>query len=277
MNAQCSRVTRLTRTGTALGIGALLTAFSVSLGVRDAAAQEGSQGTDPKALALVESWIGALGGMELYRSLRTAQFTMTTEMYDAASGQLRRTRPRYVTIAQLPGALAARIERWEGDDFIVQGWDGVTDWAYMNGRRLTAEDKDQLEVRYVSGDVNYWIALPFKLKDPGVFLHYDGRDDANRHVVRVTFGDGVGNDVWHYYFVDGRTWPVQVDYQQAGSRNANHTRWEEIQSTDGYYYVGARVHFDDEGRVFKIIRTGDVKINGDLDPDVFSRLGSPTN
>ena len=275
MNAHCSRVIRRTRA--ALGIGALLTAFVWSVGARAAVAQEASRGNDPKALELVESWIGALGGMELYHNLRTAQFTLTTEMYDTASGRLRRTRPRYVTIAQLPGALAARIERWEGDDFIVQGWDGVTDWAYMNGRRLTPKDKDRQEVRYVSGDVNYWIALPFKLKDPGVYLHYDGRDDAGRHVVRVTFGEGIGNDEWHYYFVDGRTWPVQVDYQEVGRTNANHTRWEEIQSTDGYYYVGARVHFDDEGRVFKIVRTGDVKINGRVDLDVFSRLGSSTN
>jgi hypothetical protein len=68
-----------------------------------------------------------------------------------------------------------------------------------------------------------------------------------------------------------------VDYQVEGTTRANHTRWEEIESTDGYYYVGARVHFDDQGRVFKVIRMDDVKINDDLDPEVFSRLGSSTN
>jgi len=273
MNAHCSRVTRRTRTGAALGIGALCTVLALGLGVREVAAQQ----IDPEALELVESWIDALGGMEQYHNLRTAQFTLTTEMYEASSGRLRRARPRYVTIAQQPGVLAARIERWEGDNFIVQGWDGETDWAYMNGQRLTSADKDQLEVRYVSGDVNYWIGLPFKLKDPGVNLHYDGRDEGGRHVVRVNFGEGIGNDAWHYYFVDGRTWPVQVDYQVEGTTRANHTRWEEIESTDGYYYVGARVHFDDQGRVFKVIRMDDVKINDDLDPEVFSRLGSSTN
>ena len=239
-----------------------------------ARAQDSSPGSDPEAVELVDDWIDALGGMEQHENLRTARFTMTTEMYDAASGRLRRARPRYVAIARLAAGLAARIERWEGDDFIVQGFDGQTDWAYTNGEPLTPADKDQEEVLYVSGDVNYWIGLPFKLKDGGVHLHYDGTDAAGRHTVRVTFDEGIGDhqDVWHYYFVDGRTWPVQVDYQEAGKDNVNHTRWEDIRSADGYFYVGARVHFNDDGRVTKIIRTHDVEINPELEETVFAGL-----
>ncbi|RMH18717.1 MAG: hypothetical protein D6701_05920, partial [Gemmatimonadetes bacterium] len=199
------------------------------------------------------------------------RFTITTEMYDAESGRLRRTRPRYVVISKENGE-KARIERWEGDDYIVQGFDGARAWATLNGAPLGPGDKDFDEVRYVSGDVNYWIALPFKLKDPGVFLHDDGVDGAGRHVVRVTFGDGVGDhqDVWHYYFVEGRVWPVQVDYQEAGKTDVHHTRWEDIRVVDGYPYVGARVHFDDQGRVTKVLRTHDVELNPALPAETFS-------
>ena len=242
-----------------------------------ALAQETSAGSDPRAVGLVEAWINALGGMEHLRSLVSARFTLTTEMYDASTGRLRRTRPRYVTIDRQPSVLAARIERWEGDDFIVQGWDGRTNWAFMNGQRLTPGDRDQQEVRYVSGEVNYWVRLPQKLMDPGVLLHYDGEDVSGRHTVRVTFGEDVGDqqDTYFYYFVDGRVWPVQVDYQEEGSDHVEHTRWEDIRSVDGYHYVGARVHFDDEGRVFKIIRVGDAEVNPVLPPQVFSEPGTP--
>ncbi len=227
-------------------------------------AQTASPQSDARAVALVDAWIDA-------------RFTLTTEMYDTASGRLRRTRPRYVTIERRPGVLAARIERWEGGDFIAQAWDGGMARATMNGVPLTSDDRDQQEVRYVAGEVNYWIRLPQKLKDPGVFLHYDGEDSAGRHTVRVTFGEGVGDqqDTFFYYFVDGLVWPVQVDYREEGSDHVEHTRWEDIRSVDGYHYVGARVHFDDQGRVFKIIRAEDVEINPDLAPRIFSELETP--
>ena len=120
---------------------------------------------------------------------------------------MRRARPRYVTIARTDMGELARIDRWEGNDYIEQGWDGVADWALRNGEPLEPGDRDRDEVRYVSGDVNYWMALPFKLRDPGVHLAYQGRDAHDRHDVMVTFGQGVGSDVWHYYFEDDRTWP----------------------------------------------------------------------
>ena len=244
--------------------------------VQGVPAQESSAGNDAQAVELVEAWIDALGGMEHLRSFASARFTLTTEMYNATTGRLRRTRPRYVTISQQPSGLAARIERWEGDDFIVQGWDGQIDWAYMNGQRLTARDKDQREVQYVSGDVNYWTRLPMKLKDPGVFLHYDGKDASGRHTVRVTFGEDVGEtqDTYFYYFVDGRVWPVQVDYRTEGGTNVEHTRWEDIRTVDGHHYVGARVHFDNDGRVYKILRMSDLEPNPVLAPEVFTELGT---
>jgi hypothetical protein len=55
---------------------------------------------------------------------------------------MRRTRPRYVTIARTDAGEISIIERWEGDDFIQQGWDGVEQWATLNGEPLGVGDKD---------------------------------------------------------------------------------------------------------------------------------------
>ncbi len=231
------------------------------------------QSSDAKAEELVDTWIEALGGLEAYGPLKTARYTLTTEMWDPVSGRLRRTRPRYVTIARTDNGQLARIERWEGDDFIAHGTDGDTVWATMNGEPLGPGDMDYDQVPYVTGDVHYWIGLPFKLRDPGVNLHYREKDDEGRHVVGVSFGEGVGlhdGDAWQYWFEDGRTWPVQVAYREEGRENWNVLRFENVRTVDGYTFVGRRVHFDETGGTTKVLFTHDLELNPELDPDVFS-------
>ena len=238
-----------------------------------AAAPPRTQDGDETAQALVDGWIDALGGMETYAKLTSASYTLTTEIWDPERGRLRRTRPRYVTIARLETGEAARIERWEGNDFIRHGFDGVAPWAVMNGETLGPGDKDYDEARYVAGDVFYWIGLPFKLKDPGVLLHYDGVDDEGRHLVRVTFGEGVGDhsDTWFYAFEEGRAMPVSIGYREEGRENVHRTRWEDIREVDGYVFAGRRVHVNAEGRVWKVLVTSDFVLNPEVDAGVFRR------
>ncbi|NNF26561.1 MAG: hypothetical protein HKN73_04965, partial [Gemmatimonadetes bacterium] len=133
-------------------------------------------------------------------------------------------------------------------------------------------DKDYDETIYVARDVVYWISLPYKLKDPGVFLHYDGRDDAGLHLVRVTFGENVGehDDTWFYTFEEGRAVPVRIAYREEGRDNINLTRWEDLQEVEGYFFAGRRVHFDEQGRITKVLATSDFDLNPGVDPSVFT-------
>ena len=227
---------------------------------------------DPAADSVVRTWISAVGGLQPYWQLQSARFTLHTELYDPATGRLRKNRPRYVVLARGEGGQRARIERWEDDDFIAHGFDGTGAWGRMNGETLAPGDKDFDEAAYVAADVNYWIALPYKLADPGVFLHDDGRDEEGRRVVRVTFGEGVGDhqDTWWYLFEDGRTWPVEIRYQEAGRTNLNRLRFEDVRTVDGHTFVGRRVHFDEQGRITKVLRTSDFERNPELGEGVFS-------
>ncbi len=236
----------------------------------DTGVPEQEPGND-MARTLVGGWIEALGGMETYGKLRSASYTLTTEMWDPESGRLRRARPRYVTIARLETGEAARIERWEGNDFIRHGFDGIGEWAVMNGETLGPGDKDYDEARYVSGDVFYWMGLPFKLKDPGVFLHYDGLDDQDRYLVRVTFSEGVGDhsDTWFYTFEEGRAMPVSIGYREEGRENISRTYWEDIREVDGYVFTGRRVHVNADGRIWKVLVTSDFVLNPEVDPAMF--------
>jgi len=259
----CRRVIRFVVVATAVTVGS---------GVSPTAVTAQTEG-DARAEELVAKWIDALGGLETYSILQSARYTLTTEMYDAESGKLRRTRPRYVTTLRSPQGELAKITRWEGDDFIEQRWNGSTEWAQLNGEDLGPGDKDFDQVPYVSGDVNYWISLPYKLHDGGVNLHYRGKDEMGRDHVGVSFGDGVGlhdGDTWQYWFEDGRTWPVELAYQEEGRTNWNYLSFEDIRSVDGYTYVGRRVHHNEDGQLIKVLYTHDFELNPEVDQGSFS-------
>jgi len=249
---------------------AVATSLILAAGVFAADRRDSSMATPEE---LVTTWIDALGGLEAYWPLETARYTLTTEIYDTETGRLRRTRPRYVTIAKTDGGDLARIERWEGNDFIAHGWDGETVWARYNGEALVPGDKDYDEVLYVAGDVHYWIGLPFKLSDPGVNLHDRGVDDQGRQVVGVSFGEGVGlhdGDSWQYWFEKDRTWPVQVAYKEENRTNWNLLRFEDVRTVNGFTFVGRRVHYNDEGQLTKVLHTHDFEFNPELDMEVFA-------
>lgn len=229
---------------------------------------------EARADSLVGRWIESLGGMETFHDFRSARYTLTTEMYDAESGRLQRTRPRYVTLAKTEDEELSRIERWhwDGSSFVVQAFDGDSAWAYVNGEPAPPDHQDAEEALYVSRDVFYWFSLPYKLRDPGVNLHYEGEDEEGRQVVRVTFGEGVGEhqDIWWYLFDEDRSWPVEVRYQTDGTGGVSRLRWEGIRSVDGYFYPVERVHLDSNDRVWKILRITDVEMNPDVPPQTFT-------
>jgi hypothetical protein len=227
----------------------------------------------PEAQELIDRWVEAIGGMDNYHRVQSVSYTVTTEMYDPESGRLRRTRPRYATIARDASGLYSRVERWEGDDFIQQGWHPGGQWAFLNGEPLAEGDKDWDEADYVGGDLNYWIFLPYKLNDDGVHLEYSSDDGRGRRLVTVTFGEGIGSsrDTWRYHFEGDRTWPAEVSYQTERGTRPSPMRWTDIGVADGFFYVGSRVYLDPEGRVRMIVRISDVSINPELDPEVFLR------
>ena len=247
--------------------GSAVLVLALILAACSAGAQEGD------AKGLIENWIEAIGGMDNYHRFQSATFTLTTEMWDAESGRLRRTRPRYVWIQRDAQGQHARVERWEGDNFIAHGWNPTGQWASLNGTDLAEGDKDYDEADYVGGDVNYWVGLPYKLLDSGVNLDSEGVNADGLHVVRVTFGENVGDhqDVWRYYFEDGQAWPARVEYIEAGRTNVNRNWWKDVQEVDGYFYVGRRVYFDEQERVTKVIHMSDLVVNPTIAPALFQR------
>jgi hypothetical protein len=249
---------------------------------------------DPTADSLIGLWIDSVGGMDTYHRFLSASFTVTTELYDTLSGRLKRARPRYMWIKKGPYGEESRIERWETGGIIQQGFNGRDPaWAAVEGNMLPDTAKDSREALYVARDVFYWMGLPFKLRDPGVYLTYVGlterpgaewnkRDDSAArsagtlyHAVEVSFGVGVGEhqDVFTYYFAPGHGFPTELTYVEEGRTNINRMLWGQTQRAGEirYPYVVTRTTITESGKRTKALVVSDVVINPEIPQSKFER------
>ena len=275
-------------------------AFGLTLaaGISACASSEGTPLSDspPDVVAdsLITLWIDSLGGMATYEAFQSASYTITTVIYDTLSGRVRRMRPRYVWIKRAPSGQETRVERWEGNDFIAQGFNGQEAWATLNGQMLPDTAKDRREVRYVAGDLFYWPGLPYKLRDDGAFLHYRGmvsrpgaefRADptsprqnppaAGYHGVAVTFGENIGDhqDAWAYYFAPGKGFPTEVTYIEEGRTDINRVVWGDTERFGDLDYpiVIQRDWLTESGKRTKALVVSDVVINPEIAQEMFER------
>ncbi len=255
---------------------------------------QGGTARDATADSLVGLWIDSVGGMNTYHRFQSASFTITTALYDTLTGRMKRTRPRYVWIKKGPHGEETRIERWESQGLIQQGFDGKdAAWAALEGELLPDSAKDATEALYVSRDVFYWFGLPFKLLDPGVHLRYLGMRErpgaewrpaadvgskpstARYHAVGVTFGEGVGEhqDVYTYYFARGTGFPTEVNYVEEGRTKLSRLIWGETRRAGElhYQYVIRRDWITASGKRTKALVVTDVVINPDIPQQRFER------
>jgi hypothetical protein len=225
---------------------------------------------------LVDAWIEAAGGLDAWKKVKDLRYTVTTVWFDSTGREVRR-RPRFVWGQKDPQR--ARIERDEREGHYAQAHDGRgTTWATLNGQRLPPTHGAVAEVLYVTGDVMYWIGLPYKLRDPGVHLSYIARDSTGYAGVRVSFGEGVGQhsgDRYFYYFSDDSPFPVEVHYVEEGSRGVNRTKWSDFGQAGPITYVGTRSYYDDRGVTRKQLIISDVLINPGVPDSLFLPPASP--
>lgn len=221
------------------------------------------------AQALIDDWIDAAGGLEAWRQVHDARFTVVTVWLDSTGAEVRR-RPRFVWIKKNPER--ARIERDELEGHYVQAHDGTTAWATLDGSRLPSSERAAAEALYVGRDVVYWFGLPYKLKDPGVFFSYISPDSLGYAGARVTFSEQVGEhpgDRYFYYFSDDSPFPVEVHYIEQGTTSVNRARWTDFRKAGPITYVGTRTYYDELGRPIRQLLIRDVVINPGVPDSLF--------
>jgi hypothetical protein len=154
------------------------------------AAPAATAASDPKAAALADRVLQALGGQQAWDNTRYLRFDFGVER----DGKLQ---SRAHTWDKWTGRYRLEGQTREGEPFVVlMNVNTREGTAWVKGQPATPEKAKELVERAYGTWVNdtYWLVMPYKMKDPGVILQYAGEekgDGATWDKVLLTF-DNVG-------------------------------------------------------------------------------------
>ena len=127
--------------------------------------------SDPKAVAVADEVMVALGGQDAWRANRFLRFDFAVEREGKTVVSRAHTWDKWTGRYRLEG------KDKEGRPFVsVLNLNTKAGSAWRGGKRLTADDeKKQLENAHaIWVNDTYWLLMPYKLKDTGVRLEYAG-------------------------------------------------------------------------------------------------------
>ena len=148
-------------------------------------------GSDPRAVALADEVMEALGGAPAWAATRYLRFDFAVEREGKTILSRAHTWDKGTGRYRLEG------KDKEGRPYLtVMNLNTKAGSAWLAGRRLSGEpEKKQLEGAHAAWiNDTYWLLMPYKLKDPGVNLAYEGdeaRDGTEWAKLLLTF-DNVG-------------------------------------------------------------------------------------
>lgn len=175
-------------------VGALLLALLAVGPALPATAEEPAAGaSDPRAVALAERCLEAMGGAEAWEATRFLRFDFfgyRLHHWDRYTG---RHRVEGKTREGQSFVLLENVQSREGEAWV----DGVK----LEGE-AAAERLGQAYEMWVND--TYWLLMPYKLQDPGVTLAYDGEHQLDgRTVDRIMLSFGqVGLTPGDHYWAD---------------------------------------------------------------------------
>ena len=147
--------------------------------------------SDPKAVALADEVMRALGGADAWNNVRFLRFDFAVERDGKLAASRAHTWDKHTGRYRLEGRTR------EGDPFVVlMNVNTREGSAWLKGAKVEGEDaKKQLENAYGAWiNDTYWLLAPYKMKDPGVILASGGeeaKDGVTWDKVVLTF-DNVG-------------------------------------------------------------------------------------
>lgn len=243
----------MTRSTLALCFVAALAALASACGPgRTAAATQPSPavfdpaGSDAKAVATVDAAIAALGGAEAWAGVKQvrweSRYMMDGELkswarhaWDIWNGRHR------CELADMSTMTAATPENPSPDPpkFSVAMYDlfdhkGKGGHATYGGKEVGSDDRVKIKSNcyLLWRQHSYQLAMPFKLKDPGVKLEDAGQlKDVNTKTdttvcspscdsVKITFAPEVGKDTWWIHINSDSKMPELIEKQVEGGRLA---------------------------------------------------------
>jgi len=201
----------------ALRVAPLLLLLAAAATAQDGAARATG---DPRAIALAERLLDALGGQEALDATRYVRFNFfgfRTHHWDRYTGRHRlegrnREGVSYVVLHN--------VQTRQGD-------------VWLDGVKQEGEARDQWLERAYGAWINdtYWLFMPYKLLDPGVNLAYDGEETIDGVVydkVKLTFdnvGLTPGDTYWAYLNRDTHLMDRWAYFLQGWEADREPTHW----------------------------------------------------
>jgi hypothetical protein len=135
-------------------------------------ASQAGNGSDPKAVAIADQVMEALGGKQKWDALAGLRWSFGSMLGDSVRSTRRHSWDKMTGRHRVEG-----VNRLgQHFTFIHTVGDTDTGMAWMDGTRIEGDSLHKLLVRANALWINdgYWFLMPYKLRDPGVKLAYAG-------------------------------------------------------------------------------------------------------
>ena len=215
-------------------------------------------GSDARAIEVADEMVQAMGGMDSWSNARFLRYDWVTER-DGNVGRIAqhlwdKHTGRYRVETMNDGKLHTVL-------FNVNTREGT---AYVDGQMATGEEATALLAsgyqRYIND--GYWFYMPFKWKDPGVRLKYEGEEEIDGKtydVVQLSY-DNVGltpDDIfWGYVNKETRMMDQWAYVLKGAQVPRTYRKWSGWQSYAGVTLASDRLSSDDPGRKLLIRNIG---------------------
>lgn len=173
---------------------ALVVGFAPSAGAETAA-------SDPRAVRIADQVMAALGGKPAWDRLRVLRWTFEVSVNDTLRPARRHSWDKHTGWHRVDGLTAA------GQPFCyIENLKDSTGKAWVGGTPIAGDSLKKLMNRAHALWINdsYWFLMPYKLRDPGVTLKYDGetRDSTGAVYDRIALSfENVGMTPGDRYWV----------------------------------------------------------------------------
>ena len=127
--------------------------------------------SDTRAVEIADRVMAALGGKERWDRLRVLRWTFEVSVNDTLRPARRHSWDKHTGWHRVDGTSAA------GQAYCyIENLHDSTGMAWVNGQRIEGDSLRKLMRRAHAVWINdsYWFLMPYKLRDPGVTLKYDG-------------------------------------------------------------------------------------------------------
>lgn len=190
--------------------------------------------SDPKALEMVDAALAKLGGAAAWETLKELQFTIKYKDAEVTKAQFQHTWDRWngrhyfvtpVPNSEEPGETMLQEVKHDLFDRDAKPWAAVN--GVVAGTRDQANDMAKIATQRLTEDL-YFLALPYKMKDPGVKLTVDNAQitvEGSTTVcvpsctsIKISFDPAVGKDVWYANFNNDTKELQAVEKQVGGGR-----------------------------------------------------------